>query len=59
MDSYKFSMLIFFKWKVELDEILEVAAQDQELWVSMLSESMKTYPATGSLNTEISDYEST
>lgn len=35
-----------------------MAAQDQELWVSMLSESMKTYPATGSLNTEISDYES-
>ncbi|CAG9806396.1 unnamed protein product [Chironomus riparius] len=45
------------EWKAELDEILEVAAQDQELWVSMLSESMKTYPATGSLNTEISDYE--
>ena len=34
-----------------------MAAQDQELWVSMLSESMKTYPATGSLNTEISDYD--
>ncbi|KAG5671776.1 hypothetical protein PVAND_001953 [Polypedilum vanderplanki] len=45
------------EWKTELDEILEVAAQDQELWVSMLSESMKTYPATGSLNTEISDYD--
>lgn len=40
-----------------MDEILEVAAQDPELWVSMLSESMKTYPATGSLNTEISDYD--
>jgi negative elongation factor A len=40
-----------------LDEILEVAAQDQELWVSMLSESMKTLPASGSLNTEISDYD--
>ena len=41
-----------------MDEILEVAAQDQELWVSMLSESMKTLPASGSLNTEISDYDS-
>lgn len=40
-----------------MDEILEVAAADPELWVSMLSESMKTYPATGSLNTEISDYD--
>lgn len=34
-----------------------MAAQDQELWVSMLSESMKTLPASGSLNTEISDYD--
>lgn len=40
-----------------MDEILEVAGQDPELWVSMLSESMKTYPTTGSLNTEISDYD--
>lgn len=41
-----------------MDEILEVAAQDQELWVSMLSESMKTLPASGSLNTsEISEYD--
>lgn len=28
---------------------------DSELWVSMLAESLKTLPATGSLNTEISD----
>ena len=34
-----------------------MAALDQELWVSMLSESMKTLPASGSLNTEISDYD--
>lgn len=34
-----------------------MAAQDQELWVSMLSESMKTLPVSGSLNTEISDYD--
>lgn len=34
-----------------------MAGQDPELWVSMLSESMKTYPATASLNTEISDYD--
>lgn len=41
-----------------MDEILEVAGQDPELWVSMLSESMKTLPTSGSLNTEISDYDS-
>lgn len=34
-----------------------MAANDQELWVSMLSETMKTLPASGSLNTEINDYD--
>lgn len=34
-----------------------MAAQDPELWVSMLSETMKTLPASGSLNTEINDYD--
>lgn len=36
-----------------------MAGLDSELWVAMLAESMKTFPATGSLNTEISDYEDT
>lgn len=36
-----------------------MAALDTELWVSMTAETMKTFPATGSLNTEISDYEET
>uniref|UniRef100_A0A1I8N5N3 HDAg domain-containing protein n=1 Tax=Musca domestica TaxID=7370 RepID=A0A1I8N5N3_MUSDO len=47
------------EWKTELEEVIEVAGLDSELWVSMLAESMKTFPATSSLNTEISDYEDT
>ncbi|KNC31580.1 Negative elongation factor A [Lucilia cuprina] len=47
------------EWKAELEEVIEVAGLDSELWVSMLAESMKTFPATSSLNTEISDYEDT
>ncbi|GLV44404.1 Negative elongation factor A [Carabus blaptoides fortunei] len=43
------------EWRLELEEIIEVAALDSELWVAMLAETMKTFPATGSLNTEISD----
>lgn len=39
--------------------MIEVAGLDSELWVSMLAETMKTFPSTGSLNTEISDYEET
>ncbi|ALC47896.1 Nelf-A [Drosophila busckii] len=47
------------EWKAELEEVIEVAGLDTELWVSMLAETMKTFPATSSLNTEISDYEDT
>lgn len=39
--------------------MIEVAALDSELWVSMIAETIKTFPASGSLNTEISDYEET
>lgn len=38
-----------------MEQIIDVAVGDSELWVSMLAEALKTYPATGSLNTEISD----
>ncbi|CAH1115421.1 unnamed protein product [Psylliodes chrysocephalus] len=43
------------EWKAELEQILEVALGDSELWVAMLADALKTYPSTGSLNTEISD----
>ncbi|XP_022911510.2 negative elongation factor A [Onthophagus taurus] len=43
------------EWRVELDQIIDVAIGDSELWVSMLAESLKTFPATGSLNTELTD----
>lgn len=42
-----------------MDDIIEVAGSDSELWVSMIAETIKTYPATGSLNTEISEFEET
>jgi negative elongation factor A len=50
-----FAHFAFFQWKLELEQILDVAVADSELWVSMLAEALKTYPTTGSLNTEISD----
>ncbi|XP_014297475.2 negative elongation factor A [Microplitis demolitor] len=43
------------EWRNELEEVIEIASVDSDLWVSMLSEAMKTLPATGSLNTDISD----
>ena len=38
-----------------MEEIIEVGSTDTELWVTMLSEALKTYPSTGSLNTDIAD----
>lgn len=49
----------FLQWKTELEEVIEAATLDSELWVSMIAETIKTFPQTGSLNTEISDYEET
>lgn len=41
------------QWRHELDDILVVALNDTEMWVSMLAETMRTLPSTGSLNLEI------
>ncbi|KAJ1525169.1 hypothetical protein ONE63_010002 [Megalurothrips usitatus] len=41
------------EWKHELDDILVVALNDSEAWVSMLAEIMRTLPSTGSLNLEM------
>lgn len=38
-----------------MEQIIDVALGDSELWVAMLGEALKTYPSTGSLNTEIAD----
>lgn len=54
VDRYFF---VFSQWHVELEEILEVAQVDSEQWVSMLAEIMKTFPSTGSLNTETMEYD--
>ncbi|XP_017770868.1 PREDICTED: negative elongation factor A-like, partial [Nicrophorus vespilloides] len=43
------------EWRCELEQIVDVAVSDSDLWVSMLAEALKTFPATGSLNTEIAD----
>ncbi|KAB0794711.1 hypothetical protein PPYR_11550 [Photinus pyralis] len=43
------------EWRIELEQILDVAVSDSELWVAMLGEALKTYPSVGSLNTEIAD----
>lgn len=36
-----------------MDDILLVALNDSEAWVSMLAETMRTLPTTGSLNLDI------
>ncbi|XP_015910355.1 negative elongation factor A isoform X2 [Parasteatoda tepidariorum] len=43
------------EWKIELEEILEVALVDSDQWVSMLAELLKSYPSTGLLNFQIEE----
>ncbi|XP_054266132.1 negative elongation factor A [Macrosteles quadrilineatus] len=45
------------EWRVEMEEILEVAMVDSEQWVSMLAEMMRTIPSAGCFNDEISENE--
>ncbi|XP_050357501.1 negative elongation factor A [Nymphalis io] len=47
------------EWKNELEEIIEVAAVDSDLWVAMLAEVLKTFPSAGTLNTEIAEFDET
>ncbi|KAI0242098.1 Negative elongation factor A [Lamellibrachia satsuma] len=41
-----------YKWKVELEEILQMAQEDSDQWVAMVGDILKTYPSAGTLNTE-------
>jgi len=37
-------------WKTELEDILDVALQDSEPWVSMLADLLSSFPSSGQLN---------
>ncbi|CAG2117289.1 unnamed protein product, partial [Medioppia subpectinata] len=41
------------QWRTELEEILEVAVEDTDQWVSMLAELLKNYPNNGSINFQL------
>ncbi|XP_065223573.1 negative elongation factor A-like [Planococcus citri] len=40
------------EWRMELEEILELAQVDSDRWVSVLAEIMRTFPNTYSLNAD-------
>ncbi len=44
------------QWKMELEEILHLAADDTDQWVAMVADLLRTFPSTGSLNTDIDDH---
>lgn len=44
-----------FQWKVELEEILEIALEDSDQWVSMVAELLKKYPMNGTINFDIQE----
>lgn len=41
-------------WKDQLKQIILIAKEDVDPWVIMLAETMKTFPETGQINTDIS-----
>ena len=48
--------MISFQWKVELEDILHLAADDTDQWVAMVADLLRTFPSTGSLNSDIDDH---
>jgi negative elongation factor A len=46
---------ILSQWKIELEEIIQLALNDSDQWVTVIGDILKTYPATGSLNCDIDD----
>ena len=41
------------QWRTELEDILDVALQDSEPWVSMLADLLSSFPSSGQLNAEV------
>ena len=41
------------QWRTELENIVSVALQDSEPWVSMLADLLTAFPSTGQLNADV------
>ena len=44
---------VCFQWKKELEDIVQLATEDSDQWVAMVGGILRTYPSTGSLNSDI------
>lgn len=42
-----------FQFKTEMEELLQAAQDDTDQWVAMVGDILKTYPATGNLNSDV------
>jgi hypothetical protein len=47
--------MVYFQWKIELDELIDMAINDGDQWVSMIGEILRTYPSTLNLNCDVED----
>ncbi|XP_013392050.1 negative elongation factor A [Lingula anatina] len=43
------------EWKVDLEEILELASNDSDQWVSTVADILRSFPSTGALNLQLDD----
>ena len=48
-------LALCLQWRVELEEILATAADDTDQWVAMVGDLLRTYPATGAMNTQVDE----
>ena len=46
---------LFFQWKMELDELIELASNDGDQWVSMIGDIMRPYPAKHEFACEVEE----
>lgn len=52
---YNTCLMCLFQWKTELEEIIQMAMEDSEPWVSMVANILKVFPENGTLTTEVDE----
>ena len=49
--------MFYSQWKDELEDLVHVAADDTDQWVTMVAEMLREFPSSGALNTEVDQHQ--
>ena len=58
-DLLLWHILLPWQWRLELEDILELAVSDSDQWVAMIAEILRPFPSTGSLAMDVDDSNAT